>query len=148
MARDLVTWDPFAELEDVRQTMDRIVRSAFGDLRLPDPARVTSWVPAVDIEETDEAFVVEAEVPGARRDDVTVDLRGNELTIRGEVTERERTGVVRRRARRTGRFEYRVTLPADVDGDRVTATLRDGVLHLEVPKVAAVQPRRIEITTG
>jgi len=146
--RELVTWDPFGELDDVRQSMERIVRSAFGDLDVPFRTAVERWVPAVDIEETDEAFVVEAELPGVRRDDVTVDLRGNELAVHGELTERERVGVLRRRTRRTGRFDYRVTLPADVDGDRVAATLKDGVLRVEVPKATRGQPRRIEITAG
>jgi HSP20 family protein len=75
----------------------------------------------VDIEETDEAFVVEAELPGVKREDVTVELQGNELTIHGEVKERERTGVPRRQTRRIGQFDYRVALPGEVDTENVKA---------------------------
>ena len=73
------------------------------------------WVPAVDIEETDEGFVVEAELPGVKREDVTVELRDNELMLHGETKQRERTGILRRQTRRTGQFDYRVMLPGEVD---------------------------------
>ncbi len=83
-----------------------------------------------------------------KEDDVDLELRGNELSIHGEVKERERTGILRRSTRQVGQFEYRVTLPADVDPDQVNATLRDGVLRVEVAKTEATQPRRIQITKG
>jgi HSP20 family protein len=109
---------------------------------------VTSWEPAVDIEETDEAFLVEADLPGVKRDDVTVELQNNELTIHGEVKERERTGILRRRTRRTGQFDYRVVLPGEVDADNVEANLQEGVLRVKVRKAEHARPRRIEITAG
>lgn len=70
------------------------------------------WSPLVDIEETDDDHLVEAELPGVKRENVSIDLAGSELTITGEVKERERTGRLRQRTRRSGRFEYRVRLPA------------------------------------
>jgi len=68
----------------------------------------------VDLEETDDAWIIEAEVPGARREDVSVELHGDELAVHGEIRERERAGILRRRTRRTGQFDYRVRLPGDV----------------------------------
>lgn len=137
--------DPFSELDDLTARMNRLFQSALGGL----PNRVASlWAPPVELEETESAYVLEADLPGVKEDDVDVELRGNELGIHGEVKERERTGILRRSTRRVGEFEYRVTLPADVNPDRVTATLRDGVLRVEVAKTEATQPRRIQITKG
>jgi HSP20 family molecular chaperone IbpA len=79
----------------------------------PEPAaRPSSWSAPVDIEETEDAYVVEVDLPGVSRQDVTVDWNRRQLTLHGEVKERERTGLLRRQNRRTGRFDYTVTLPA------------------------------------
>ena len=68
--------------------------------------------------------------------------------IRGEVKERERTGMLRRRTRRTGEFDHRVTLPGELDPDNVDAQLHDGVLTVRIAKPARAQPRRIEVKGG
>jgi HSP20 family protein len=106
------------------------------------------WIPAVDVEETDDAWLVEAELPGVDRDDVHVELRDAELAIYGEIKERERRGVLRRRTRRVGRFDFHVALPGDLDADGIDATLRDGVLTVRIPKQQRSQPRRIEVGRG
>jgi HSP20 family protein len=103
------------------------------------------WAPLVDIEETEDAYVIEADAPGVRRDDVDIELVGNELTISGEIKERERTGILRRRTRRSGQFEFRVVLPADVHGGKADANLKDGVLTVRVPKAERAQRRKIEV---
>ena len=139
---DRQEWNPFRELDDLHERMSKLLESSAGH------GLVTSWEPAVDIEETDEAFLVEAELPGVKRDDVTVELQNNELTIHGEVKERERTGILRRRTRRMGRFDYRVVLPGEVDADNVEANLQEGVLRVKVRKAKHARPRRIEITAG
>lgn len=137
---DVSRWEPFREFEDLYDRMGRLLETTFGDA-----LAVRAWAPAVDIEETDDAFHVEAELPGVKREDVNIELRDGELAITGEIKERERTGVLRRKTRRTGRFEYRVSLPGDVDAERVDAELKDGVLRIRAAKAAHVQPRRIEI---
>jgi HSP20 family protein len=119
-------WDPFREFETLY--------------------RNTVWAPLADVTETDSAYVLELDVPGVQREDVTVDLTGTSLSITGELKERETEGVSHRRARRTGKFAYRVTLPRNLDGDNVEAKLVDGVLTVSVPKSEAAKPRRIEIT--
>jgi HSP20 family protein len=112
---------------------------------LADPAH---WAPPVDIEETDDGWIVEAEVPGAKRDDVDIELREGELVISGEIKERERKGIIRRQTRRVGRFEYRVRLPGPADPDKVDASLAEGVLKVTVPKAEEAKARRIEISEG
>ncbi len=136
-------WDPFRELEDVRQQVDRVMEQLMGSSSL---TAEVAWSPLVDVEETDDAWIVEAEVPGAKRDDITIELDGGELAIHGEIKERERVGILRRRTRRTGQFEYRTILPRDVEADRITAELADGILTVNLPKSEAAKPRRVEIT--
>lgn len=123
-----------------------MLEQTFGGL--PEVAGGAGWSPLVDLEETEHAYVLEADLPGVKREDVRVELDGDELLIAGEVREREREGVVRRQARMTGRFEYRATLPRDVDAERVEASLSNGVLTVRVPKSERVQPKRIEITSS
>ena len=103
------------------------------------------WSPEVDVEETDDAYVLEAELPGVERKDVDIELAGNELTISGEVKAKERAGVVRRQTRRSGRFEYWVTLPKAVKPDEIEASLKSGVLTGRVPKAESAQRRKIEL---
>ncbi|MGV9827693.1 MULTISPECIES: Hsp20/alpha crystallin family protein [unclassified Gordonia (in: high G+C Gram-positive bacteria)] len=112
-----------------------------------EPSRFeTAWTPAVTVEETEGAYIVEAELPGIKRDDITVELDDNVLHVHGETTETERTGEIRHQTRRTGKFDYRLSLPGEVDGDKVSAALTDGVLKLELAKAAPAQARQIEIT--
>jgi HSP20 family protein len=103
------------------------------------------WTPPVDIEEQDNAYVIEAELPGVQKDDVNIELVANELLITGEIKEREREGILRKRTRRIGRFEYRVRLPEQVDGDNIEAKLKDGVLTVRVPKAQQSERRRIQV---
>ncbi len=133
-------WDPFHEFEDLYDRMGRWWDSAFRDW-----GATTAWSPPVDVEETDDAYLVEAELPGVRKDDITIELRDRELMISGESKERERTGVLHRQTRRAGQFTYRVTLPSEVEQEKIDASLTEGVLTVTVPKAAKAQPRRIEI---
>jgi HSP20 family protein len=104
-----------------------------------------SWMPVADIEETDDAWIVEAELPSVNRDDINVELRDDELVITGEIKEKERKGVLRRRTRRTGQFEYRVTLPGHPNEEGIEANLHEGVLTVRVPKAQKERPRRIDV---
>jgi len=140
-------WDSFAEFEDLYQRMGQLLGGAFGG-GWPPP--VQGWAPPADLSETDEAYLAEVELPGVARDDISVELAGQELVISGEFTDTGKEDRALRRGRRSGRFEYRVLLPgqADPDPDKVTAALADGVLTVTVPKAEAGKPRRIQITAG
>jgi HSP20 family protein len=118
---------PLSDVERLRKMLDQ----TFGSFGLPALATESvGWTPPVDIEEQDDAYVIEAELPGVEKDDVNIELVSNELTITGEIKEREREGILRKRTRRIGRFEYRVRLPEQVDPDNVEAKLADGVLSV------------------
>lgn len=142
--RAAMRWDPFRELEELQRRTEELVESAVSGA-VPGAEIERLWTPLVDVEETEDAWIVEAEVPGAKRDDIKVELQDSQLAISGEIKERERKGIVRRRTRRTGAFEYRATLPSDADADGVEATLHEGVLTVKVPKAKKSQTRKIEV---
>jgi HSP20 family protein len=139
-------WEPLNELEQMTERMRRMLEQTFSGFgwssQLTEKA---GWSPLVDLEETDDAYVLEAELPGVKREDVNIELVGSELSITGEVQEPERKGTVRRQARRTGRFVYRLNLPSHVDPEKVEARLDGGILKVTVPKSERAERRRIEI---
>jgi HSP20 family protein len=139
------TW-PVTDVETLVEGMRRVLDQAYTDVtRWPAVRYGDMWTPAVDVEETDGAYVLEAELPGVHRKDVEIEIIGSELSISGEVKEKEPAGVVRRQARRTGRFSYQITLPEAVNADEIDASLREGVLKVTVPKSERAQRRKIEL---
>lgn len=139
--RPMQRWDPFREFEQLQEEMGRLMQSVSS----PASGDGGAWTPFADIEETDDAWIIELELAGVDRDDINVELREGELVVSGDIKERERQGILRRRARRTGHFEYHVTLPGQVDEDKIEANLHDGVLTVRVPKTEQARPRRIEV---
>jgi HSP20 family protein len=126
-------WDPIRDLLAIQQRLDRYA---------PGPA---GWKPAVDILETSEQYIVSAEVPGMNREDLDIRVHDGRITISG--VRRERTTQCEqfhRVERGHGSFSRTFNLPVPVDGDRVTADLRDGVLTVICPK-AADGARRIQV---
>jgi HSP20 family protein len=138
-------WSPFREFDDLQQATQQIMESVLSGAPVPAPV---AWTPPVDIEETDDAWMIEAELPGVSRDDINVEVHDNEIAITGEIKERERKGILRRRTRRVGEFEFRAQLPGPLDPDGVEANVEDGVLTVRVAKPQQSRPRRIEIGRG
>lgn len=134
-------WDPVTELD----LLNRHVTSLFDTWRsLPD-LLTEGFTPLADVEETADAYLVEIELAGVKRDDIDIDVSGRHLSVRGERKEKERVGFLRRKERTVGRFSYEVTLPGDVDEDGVEAHLDHGVLAIRLPKPERDRPRRIPI---
>ena len=134
-------WRPFRGFDDIYSEFDRLVQSLVGGAGSDGP-----WLPAADVSETEGAYVVEIELPGVHREDIDVELDGNELVVTGEVKEAKREGLLRRRTRRVGNFEYRVTLPGDFKADGVEASLAHGVLTVQVPKAQTTKHSKIEVS--
>lgn len=129
-------------------TLDRVFDQAFGSSL---GSRV--WVPAMDVAERKDAYVVHAELPGLEPDQVDVSFEKNVLTIRGTKPasfDVNAEGELRIFAaeRVSGSFERSVRLPEFVDAERITASFDNGVLTVTVPKAEAAQPRRIAVTAG
>ena len=135
----LVRWDPFEE-------MNRLHDHFFSGRGLAKQA----FQVAVDIREEDDAFYVDAEVPGLAAEDVKVDVEKNILTLSGErnVEKEEKEGTYRRVERQYGSFTRSFTLPETVDTDNISADLKDGVLALRLPKKEAPTPRKISVSTS
>ena len=144
-ARQAPDGEPMRELDQIQQQTFQLLQSMLGASPF---AGVGTWVPAVDIEETEDSWILEAELPGAKSDDIDIEAHDNEIQITGEIVEKERAGILRRRMRRVGRFEYRVTLPGPIDPDSINASLDDGILRVAVPKPEQARPRRVEINTS
>lgn len=146
-------WDhPFSGFpgfDELFDRMNQLMGRAF-----PEVARISidSWSPPVDIQETDDEFLVEADLPGVRPEDVSVDLQGRELRIGGEYGTEATSGgqpaAAEQQAatsRRSGRFSYRLTLPAEVKGESCEANLEHGVLRLRLPKATTGGRQRIPV---
>ena len=144
----IATYHPFRDVSSFQDEVERIFRQAVGERSTATPAGAFS--PALDVEETEDGFTLHVELPGVDADQVEVSLEENVLTIAGErrfYDEREAEGF-RRIERHFGRFHRAVRLPDRVHADGVTASYRDGLLTVTVPKAEEAKPRRIQITAG
>jgi HSP20 family protein len=132
-------WDPFGEFAQMWNRMAQFFE-ATGEGG-PD-----AWMPAVETDENDDAYLVRAELPGMKREDVDIELRGNELRITGEVKAEEKEETEGRPLRhRHGKFAYHTSLPTDADTEKIDAQLAHGILTVRLPKAAQARSRRIEI---
>ncbi len=143
--RPLRKWDPFRELISMRDDMDRLFNTFFGR-HLTEEAEGT-WLPIVDIEEDNESFVVKAELPGLKKEDVKISVRGNLLTISGERKKEEETKnkTYHRVERLYGKFSRTISLPSEVDMSKIKAIYKDGILHITLPKLETMKPKEIEV---
>jgi len=108
--------------------------------------RLRDVVPLADIEESDDAYVVDIEMPGVRREDVTIETSNGRLSVTGERRERRRVGLLRKGTRTNGRFRLQVGFAQEIDADAVTAELDHGVLTVNIPKATRARRRRIPIS--
>jgi HSP20 family protein len=139
-------WDPRREMDEINSRFGQLIRTFFGDT--PTVAGGSGWSPLsvpVDIEETDDAYLVDLDLPNVSPNDVNIEMRGEELRISGNFQQQDRGGVKRRQNRQTGEFEYVIDLPSDIDASKVDATYDNGTLTVTVAKTKDAQPRRIEI---
>ena len=141
-------WDPFQDVLSLREAMSQLMEESFVQ-----PAAAQSgknFVPALDLSETAEGYLVEAALPGVKPEDVEVTVENNVLTIKGEsrqeVDEKKRN--FHRIERRFGAFQRTIGLPTTVKADAIQASLTNGVLRLEIPKAEVVKPRKISVNVG
>ena len=142
--RNMTLINPTREFEDIYDRMGQLVNVALGDLGTDWLAELP-WSPPAEVSETENAYVVAVELPGVRKDQISVALQDREVIITGEVTDQVK-GRRHRSSLRTGRFEYRAMLPGDVNPEGVIAQLADGVLTGTVPKSEAARPQEIEVS--
>ena len=146
----IVRWEPFRELTALQNEMGRWMNQLAGGAGATvGNGQTSTWLPAVDVWETDKELVLSFDLPGIPEDKIAVELDDNVLTVSGE---RERTQErsedrFYRYERRFGQFSRSVTLPTGVKEDDIKADYTDGVLEVRVPKPEEAKPKRIQIGT-
>ena len=146
----IVRWEPFRELSSLQTEMNRLFNAAFESPTGGGNGGARRWTPAMDLLETEDEFVLRADLPGLSESDVNIELEDNVLTLSGErKTEHEdkREGFYRME-RSYGAFSRSLTLPTGIDPEAVSAAFDRGVLEVRVPKPEQRKPRRISINAG
>jgi HSP20 family protein len=144
---NLIRWEPAREMMTLRDAMDRLFDDAFTrPLRMYDGQMS---IPAVDMYQTDDEVVVKAAVPGAKADDVQINVTGEVLIIKGEIGEKQEVEekAYHLREQRWGVFERTIALPTDVIADKAKAEFENGILTITLPKAEEVRPKTINIKT-
>lgn len=143
----LMRWNPFRELEEMTDQLNRMYARPAAKTNGKESPAVADWAPTVDISETDGEYVIKAELPEVKKDDVTVTLEDGTLIIRGERRREqdEKTTKYHRVERSYGSFVRSFHLPDQVDENGVKAEYKDGMLNLRIPKSEKAKPRAIEI---
>jgi HSP20 family protein len=144
----LVRWEPFRELAALQNEMGRWMNQLAGGVgATAGNGQSSSWLPAVDVWETEGELVLSFDLPGIEEDKIAVELDDDILTVTGERERRHEHGNDRfyRFERRFGQFSRSVTLPTGVKEDEIKAEYKDGVLEIRVPKPEEQKPKRIQI---
>ncbi len=137
----LARWSPWRELEEMQRGLSRILDDATLGIE------TGSWAPAVDIRETDDALLVQAELPGIDKKDVRVEVKDGVLSITGERKYEKdvKEENVHRIERSYGRFTRSFALSPNIDTEHVDATMKNGVLEIRLPKVESAKPKAITV---
>jgi HSP20 family protein len=148
----LVRWDPIREIDTLQGEMNRLFSSFFDTptSRGGNGSAARRWLPAMDLVETGEHFVLKADLPGLTEADVNIEVENNVLTVSGErktESEEKHEGFYRLE-RATGAFSRSLTLPEGIDADAVKATFDNGVLEVRIPTPVQAKPRRVQIGVG
>jgi HSP20 family protein len=147
------SWSPVEGMESLRAELERIVDAYFGNTP-PSSGRASLWSPRVDLLEHDRAFVLLADLPGMKPEDIDIAVQDHLLTLQGKrafehvaPTGNGNDGS-HYSERAQGAFCRRFTLGTAVDAEHITATYKDGVLEVHIPKTAAAQPKRIAVQSA
>lgn len=142
-------WDPFRDLLSLQERMNRLFEESFSKVKYPADESVFSgtWIPPVDIYETEEEMVMKAEIPGMKKEDITIEVKDNILTLKGErkIQKNVKEENYHRLERNYGRFQRYFNLPFEVETDKIQAIYKDGVLEVTLPKAERIKPTQIEI---
>jgi HSP20 family protein len=145
----LTTWPGFGRLADLRNELDDLFESPFADF--PRTTQLLDdWIPALDFYEEKDNFIVKAELPGVKKEDVKVTLQDGCLSISGErksETKGESTEA-RHIERFHGKFQRTIILPAAVAADKVKAQYKDGILTITLPKTEEAKPKQIDVSVN
>ena len=147
---NLMRWDPLRELEDMSNRWNQLVGRPSALRRADEGESFAEWAPAMDVQETAGEYLIKADLPAVKREDVKVSVENGILAIEGErkIEKEEKDKKFHRIERSYGKFVRQLAVPTDVDAQKVAADFKDGVLSVHLPKSAVVKPRAIEITVA
>jgi HSP20 family protein len=142
-------WPTFGRLSNVRDELDRLFESPLAELTGTSQL-LSGWTPALDVYEEKENFIVKAELPGTKREEINVSLHDGALSISGERKSetKHEDAELHHTERFFGRFQRTVALPASVAADKVKAQYKDGVLTVTLPKTEEAKPKRIDVSVS
>ena len=144
-----LAWRPFTEFDTLRRELDRVFNTFWPFGGSDATSTDAMWTPCVDLLEQDDAYVLHAELPGMKLDDIQIQFHEGMLTIQGERwMEPESGNGYHRRERASGAFSRRSMLGSAAEADKISATYRDGLLEIRVPKTVEAQPKRIMIQSA
>lgn len=143
----LMRTNPWAALPTLQNRVNRLFDDMFPQIRQTDDMGLMEWRPVVDTYEKDNAIVVNAELPGVKKEDISIDVKNNILTISGERKHEEKVNEDNfyRSERFYGKFQRSFSLPDNVDADKVDAVYKDGVLEVTIPKTEDSTRKKIEV---
>ena len=146
----LIRWEPVRELSSIQSEMNRLFNTLFDTPTPTNGGQVRRWVPAMDLVENGDDYMLRADLPGVSEGDVKIELDDDVLTISGErkAAHEERKEGYHRVERAFGRFSRSLTLPKGVDPEAVQARFDDGVLEVRIPKPAQHKPHTVAINVG
>jgi len=146
----IVRWEPMRELSSLQSEMNRLFNSVFDTPSATGQGALRRWVPAMDLVESTDHFVLRADLPGLAEEDVQIEIEDGVLTVSGERKPEDGTKQegYYRIERSFGSFSRSLTLPKGVDADNVIASFDRGVLEVRIPKPEKARPKRISITPG
>lgn len=142
---EVPSWEPFEQLTNLRDQINRLFESSSGETGFE--SDFFGWAPAVDLFEDRDHFVVKAELPGMTKEEIEISLHEGSLIISGErKSETEsKEGEASRSERFFGRFQRALELPKSVDPNKTTATYKDGILTVTLPKTEESKPKQITV---
>jgi HSP20 family protein len=145
--RPELSWTPFRQLSSLRDEIDRLFEAPLSSLTELSQPFSGGWVPAIDVYEDRDNYVVKMELPGMNRDEIDISLHNGVLSITGERKDEEKhEGAETYRSERFfGRFQRSITLPAVVEAEKVNASYKDGILTVTLPKAEEAKPKQITI---
>ncbi len=144
----IVKWDPFRDVAALQDRINRIFNDSFGRSRdLEDEVSLYDWRPPVEIYETNEGIVLKVELPGVNKDDVSVEVKNNVLTLKGErlLDPEIKDEHYYRKERSFGKFNRSFSLQESIKPDSIKASFKDGVLTVEVPRAEEEKPKQITV---
>ncbi len=141
--REIARWDPFREMAELSERLNRLFEERW---RRP-WAEETIWAPLINLEETKDAYILRAELPGMDRKDIRLSITERTLSLSGERKweKKDDSATVHRAEIFCGRFQRTVSLPDEIDPQKATARYENGILTVELPKSEKAKPREIEI---